>query len=73
MCLPEFRSKAVLLRRARALGLDPVAGAPLAPRRHALTHLTLAIEPVVAAGRPRERATRIHGAGSRWTGSIRPR
>ena len=55
MCLPEFRSKASLLRRARALGLDPVAGAPLAPRRHALTHLTLAIEPVVAAG-PASRA-----------------
>jgi A/G-specific adenine glycosylase len=50
MCLPEFGSRAALLRRARSLGVDPVPGALLAPRQHALTHLTLAIEPVVAAG-----------------------
>jgi A/G-specific adenine glycosylase len=51
MCLPEFGSRAALLRRARSLGVEPVPGALLAPRQHVLTHLTLAIEPVVAAGR----------------------
>jgi A/G-specific adenine glycosylase len=50
MCLPEFGSRAALLRRARMLGVEPVARPLLAPRQHALTHLTLAIEPVVAAG-----------------------
>ena len=50
MCLPEFRSKSALLRRARSLGVETVPGARLAPRRHLLTHLTLAIEPIVAAG-----------------------
>jgi A/G-specific adenine glycosylase len=49
MCLPEFGSRAALLRRARSLGVEPVPGTMLAPRQHALTHLTLAIEPVVAA------------------------
>jgi A/G-specific adenine glycosylase len=52
MCLPEFGSRASLLRRARMLGLEPVPGPLLAPRRHALTHLTLTIQPVVAAGPP---------------------
>ena len=50
MCLPEFGSRAALLRRARVLGVEPVPGPLLAPRQHALTHLTLTIEPVVAAG-----------------------
>jgi A/G-specific adenine glycosylase len=50
MCLPEFGSRAALLRRARVLGVEPVPAPLLAPRQHALTHLTLTIEPVVAAG-----------------------
>jgi A/G-specific adenine glycosylase len=50
MCLPEFESRAALLRRARSLGVEPLPGARLAPRKHALTHLTLSIEPIVAAG-----------------------
>jgi A/G-specific adenine glycosylase len=51
MCLPEFGSKAALLRRARSLGADPLPGVPLEPRRHVLTHLTLAIEPYLAVAR----------------------
>jgi A/G-specific adenine glycosylase len=50
MCLPEFGSKAALVRRARALGA--AAPLPLPPRRHLLTHLALTIEPYLAlAGR----------------------
>jgi A/G-specific adenine glycosylase len=48
-CLPEFETKAALARRARSLGADPV---PLPPRRHALTHLTLAIEPYLVVADP---------------------
>jgi A/G-specific adenine glycosylase len=62
MCLPEFGSRAALLRRARSLGLQPMPDAPLAPRRHTLTHLTLAIEPVLAAA-PAARARRVE---PRW-------
>ncbi len=50
MCLPEFRSRATLLRRARLLGVEPVPVPLLAPRQHALTHLTMTLLPVVAAG-----------------------
>jgi A/G-specific adenine glycosylase len=58
MCLPEFESKAALVRRARALGADCLALTSLPPRRHVLTHLTLAIEPVVALTRvPRKDRT----------------
>ncbi len=46
MCLPEFESKAALVRRARALGA--AAPLPLPPRRHLLTHLALTIEPYLA-------------------------
>jgi A/G-specific adenine glycosylase len=51
MCLPEFESKAALVRRARSLGTGPVPLAALPHRRHALTHLTLAIEPYLALTR----------------------
>jgi A/G-specific adenine glycosylase len=49
MCLPEFGSRGALLHRARSLGVEPIPGTRLAPRQHALTHLTLAIEPVLAS------------------------
>jgi len=48
LCLPEYASKAALLRRARSLGADPAQVAQLPPRRHALTHLTLELEPYLA-------------------------
>ena len=48
MCLPEFGSKAALVRRARALATGATALLSLPTRRHALTHLTLAIEPYLA-------------------------
>jgi A/G-specific adenine glycosylase len=48
MCLPEFGSKAALARRVRSLAAGATALVPLPPRRHALTHLTLAIEPFMA-------------------------
>jgi A/G-specific adenine glycosylase len=48
MCLPEFASKAALARRARSLAAGATTLVPLAPRRHVLTHLTLAIEPYLA-------------------------
>jgi len=48
MCLPEFGSRTALVRRARSLATGEATLAPLAPRRHALTHLTLAIEPYLA-------------------------
>jgi len=52
MCLPEFASKASLVRSVRRLDARaPLV--PLRPRRHVLTHLTLQIEPyltVAAAG-----------------------
>jgi A/G-specific adenine glycosylase len=56
MCLPEFGSKAALLRRARSLGADRAPLTSLQPRQHALTHLTLAIEPYVALARVAVRA-----------------
>ena len=62
MCLPEFESKAALVRRARALGAGPVPLTSLPPRRHALTHLTLAIEPYVALTPAPARA----GDAERW-------
>ena len=45
LCLPEFGSKAALARCARSLVTGSNALVALAPRLHALTHLTLAIEP----------------------------
>jgi A/G-specific adenine glycosylase len=48
LCLPEYASKAALLRRARSLGADPAQVAQLPSRRHALTHLTLELEPYLA-------------------------
>jgi A/G-specific adenine glycosylase len=48
LCLPQFASKAQLLRRARSLGAGARSLVPLPPRRHVLTHLTLAIEPYLA-------------------------
>jgi A/G-specific adenine glycosylase len=64
MCLPEFSSKAALVRRARALAAGATALLPLPPRRHALTHLTLAIEPYLATtGRP---APAREAGAARW-------
>jgi A/G-specific adenine glycosylase len=64
MCLPEFGSKAALVRRARLLTAGTTALQPLPPRRRALTHLTLAIEPYVAAiGR---RAPATAAGTARW-------
>jgi len=54
MCLPEFGSKAALVRRARALGA--AAPLPLPPRRHLLTHLALTIQPYLALADPAARA-----------------
>ena len=48
LCLPEFASRAALQRCARSLGATRQSLLSLPPRRHALTHLTLAIEPFVA-------------------------
>jgi A/G-specific adenine glycosylase len=48
LCLPQFASKAELVRRARSLGAGIRSLVSLPPRRHALTHLTLAIEPYLA-------------------------
>jgi len=48
LCLPEFASRAALQRRARSLGATGQSLLSLPPRRHALTHLMLAIEPYVA-------------------------
>jgi A/G-specific adenine glycosylase len=64
MCLPEFASRAALVRRARALAPGPATLVPLAPRRHVLTHLTLAIEPYLAL--PRGAAPPAAGRASRW-------
>jgi A/G-specific adenine glycosylase len=64
MCLPEFASRTALVRRARALANGSRALVPLAPRRHVLTHVTLAIEPYLAfAGGA---ALARPGRASRW-------
>jgi A/G-specific adenine glycosylase len=62
MCLPQFESKAALLRRARSLGATRWPLASLQPRRHALTHLTLAIEPYVALAH----GAACEGGTDRW-------
>jgi A/G-specific adenine glycosylase len=64
MCLPEFQSKAALIRRARALGAGRAPLRSLQPRRHRLTHLTLQIEPYVALARAPARADQT--GRSRW-------
>lgn len=48
LCLPQFESRGALLRRARSLGAILPSHTRLAPRQHALTHLTLALQPHVA-------------------------
>ena len=64
LCLPEFASKTALLRRARLLGAGPRSLVSLPPRRHALTHLTLAIEPYLAVTERAAPAAESHS--SRW-------
>jgi A/G-specific adenine glycosylase len=64
MCLPEFASRTALVRRARSLGADSTTLVPLPPRRHVLTHLTLAIEPYLTVARDATPA-RV-GRASRW-------
>jgi len=64
LCLPEFASKAALVRRARALGAGGRPLVPLPPRRHALTHLTLAIEPYVAV--TDAPGSGVESGSSRW-------
>ena len=64
MCLPEFSSKAALVRRARTLAAGATTLVPLPPRRHVLTHLTLAIEPYLAM--PGRGAPARAGKSCRW-------
>jgi A/G-specific adenine glycosylase len=64
LCLPEFGSKAALVRRARSLAEGAPALVALPPRQHVLTHLTLAIEPFVAkTGRV---APTLEAGTARW-------
>jgi A/G-specific adenine glycosylase len=64
MCLPEFATRSALVRRARALAPGSTALVALAPRRHVLTHLTLAIEPYLTVARGAAPAP--GGRASRW-------
>jgi A/G-specific adenine glycosylase len=64
MCLPQFASKAALLRRARALGAGDAPVVALPARRHTLTHLTLAIEPYLALTPGPTAAKQDGGGGS---------
>jgi len=58
LCFPQFESKAALLRSASALGAALQPRISPAPRMHALTHLTLALQPHVAIIR-----AAVQGAG----------
>jgi A/G-specific adenine glycosylase len=70
MCLPQFETMAALQRAARELDGGGAALEALVPRRHELTHLSLAIEPyrlVLAGGaRASRRASAQDAADGRW-------
>ena len=70
MCLPQFETPSALKRAARALGCSGAALEVLPPRRHELTHLSLAIEPYrlrLEGTAGKARSARDHDtAAQRW-------